>query len=99
MTDTPLDTAAIRARCDAATDGPWGVTNEPGVCAKHPDFPKAVRGVFDLDWPEDAAANCEFAAHARTDIPALLDALAARDAEIARLKEEVATLFLQANQL
>lgn len=61
--------AAIRARADAATPGPWP---------------------HSWDRPENAwanlAADSAFIAHARTDILALLDALAESSAEVKRLR-------------
>ncbi len=67
MTDAELD--AIRARAEAATPGPWGITAD----SKPNDFdiagpePGDTRGMF---WREEDAG---FVAHARTDVPALLD--------------------------
>ena len=87
MTDEQL--AAIRARCDAATPGPWvarlvynavygaeaeGVRSEPdGTMICGPGF------------PHPGAEDAEFIAAARADVPALLE-------EISRLREEVSVL-------
>lgn len=66
-----LDLAAIRARTEAATAGPWeadgveGNLNAPGI-----------RVAEFLSWPE---ADAQFIAHAREDVPALL-------AEVERLR-------------
>lgn len=66
-----LDLAAIRARADAATLGPW--TNSGG---EH-------YAVIDSDDRPELAhvgssnADAEFVAHAREDVPALLDMIAA----------------------
>jgi hypothetical protein len=97
MTDP---TPEIRARCEAATKGPWfkakmGVgTPQWGVSGPLLDrggqyrriaicgSPRVYRGPLD----DEDASNAAFIAHARTDVPWLLAALAARDAEIARLK-------------
>lgn len=71
---TELDTAAMRARADAAVAGPWtwGVTNDR-------KWARVYRPGSELDEPTVAQLadddNAEFVAHARTDIPALLDAL------------------------
>ena len=75
-----VDRDAIRARADAATPGPWScyatvpyeVFVEP-VGDDH-DSPAIAHQMV---WQCDA----EFIAHARTDVPALLDALAAAEAE------------------
>lgn len=71
---------AIRARADAATPGPWG----------YGDFGFVSNGnqIIVQTWDrmeenfDNSRNNGEFIAHARTDIPALLD-------EVARLREEL----------
>jgi len=76
MSETPLDLAAIRARADAATAGPWfGFHDDDGRVVSTFDAAIcdvcAVDGV--LDWGNGVNhANAEFIAHAREDIPALL---------------------------
>ena len=78
---------AIRERAEAATPGPWKhkktyistITTEP----ESDDF--IVWGDGGVDKETDA----EFIAHARTDIPALLDALAAVTAERDALRVKV----------
>jgi len=83
MTDTPLDLDAIEARAEAATDGPWlashNVTEDThdvsvlysnGIGVLVADFHKR---------PDDA----RFAAHARTDVPALVAALRKAEAQVA----------------
>ena len=70
-----IDTKAIRERADKATPGPWGYY-ERGC----PEFgydlglPSGTRGAFERE------ADAAFIAHARYDVPALLDALAAAEA-------------------
>mgnify|MGYP006961905552 CR=1 FL=1 len=86
MTDTPLDLDAIEARADAATDGPWlashnltddthdvSVLYSNGIGVLVADFHKR---------PDDA----RFAAHARTDVPALIAALRKAEAQVAHLR-------------
>lgn len=58
-----------------------------------------VPAVYELDWPEESAitfgehqANCRFIAAARSDIPYLLDLVAARDRELAELRGLLADL-------
>ena len=78
MTRPDLD--AIRARCDAATPGPWKTESEQG-------HGRGVRAIASVAWcpvacavgkesqsigQRDASRNARFIAHARTDIPALL---------------------------
>ena len=83
---TEEQVAEIRARCEAATEGPWESTGDQIVTyavpktASHPVQPISVGDVF-IEY-EDA----EFCAHAREDIPALLAALDEQAVEIARLK-------------
>lgn len=93
----PLDVAAIRARLEAATPGPWAIPNANVFRVIAPDAehhnpkqgrtpPYPWRIVADMGDEGTAAADATFIAYARTDIPALLDALAERDARIAELE-------------
>ncbi|MDQ6524305.1 hypothetical protein RB608_11870 [Nocardioides sp. LHD-245] len=69
MTDaSELDEAAARARCDAATEGPW--ESWPRVTAVRTGSSGGRAG---FEFRADTAANAEFIAHARTDLPAALD--------------------------
>lgn len=84
MSDSHLDT--IKARCAAATPGPWW--NETGTIhapdwrsgAEHGStcHPAYTFGSNGIDWEADA----DFIAHARSDIPAMV-------AEIERLQSEL----------
>ena len=99
---TDLDLAAIRARAEAATKGPWE------VCAfdsGHSKFEMSVSvitesagdRICDMDglgrtWNEidardDGMADAEFIAHAREDIPALLAELDRLNATIGRVRD------------
>ena len=85
MTDEQL--AEIEARANAATPGPWRVTNG------HPSgTPRAVSPVLKFDSLMRAgqpyAENADFIAHARADIPALISALRAAQARVAELEKE-----------
>jgi hypothetical protein len=80
MTDEQL--AEIRARCEAATGGPWEVGHKCEIYTRH----YQVGPIGDFWEPADA----RFTAHAREDIPALLaevERLRA-DAELGRLVRE-----------
>lgn len=73
-----LDLDAIRARAEAATEGPWFA------------WDRAVGWNIVITRPEDAA----FIAAARTDVPALLaeverlrEALAASEAQVERVRK------------
>jgi hypothetical protein len=85
---------AIRARAEAATDGPWSAYGtviaayfEPncggcsGIVSPAHEPSCGIEQIAQAD-----AADAEFIAHARTDVPALLDALDAAEAEIERLR-------------
>ena len=112
--------AEIRARVEAATDGPWhDCAIDPNGCGgwdQPPDhtIPKAPTGSLiqsavhtsseaviqasnydNSPWclPEDRA----FIAHSPTDMRYLLARLAAKDAEIARLREALERLIVTAH--
>ena len=78
-----LDRTAARARCETATKGPW-----EAKCSGH-DYPYIVAHGKQLACGEDFGKmpDAEFIAHARTDLPAALDALDAKDKEIERLRD------------
>ena len=71
--------AEIKAREQAATRGPWEMSNEP----KGSGFFGTIHGKAGVSFSGNRADN-EFIAHARTDIPALL-------AEVERLTKEIET--------
>lgn len=95
---------AIRARADAATPGPWEFDED--LVTLHERGPYAwskivltwgdPTGDRDPDWEWGLYApdgnDAEFIAHARTDIPALLEHIEAQAAEIAALREAVRNL-------
>lgn len=85
---TPAELAAIRERCDAASEGPWGICLGSGnnVCTgihqsevplEEADYICDVCPDYLLDEGnalprERELANMRFIEHARADIPALL---------------------------
>jgi hypothetical protein len=84
-----LDLDAIRARADAATAGPWTWREHPSGFF---EFSNAG-GV--IGWGQEEAAF-EFAAHARTDIPALLaevDSLRVENEALRHAYREIAALW------
>lgn len=100
---TADDLRAMRARCDAATEGPWlyrphEFDDWGMVRISHPSEPWVVataRAGGPADLGEHRAAktdpyrhNGEFIAHARADMPRLLDAVEALTGEVARLKRD-----------
>lgn len=79
---TELDLEAIKARCEAATPGPWRGLSSPiiyglgiGIYREEIDGEEKVARAL----PNDDQI---FIAHARTDVPALV-------AEVERLREQI----------
>lgn len=88
--------AEIRARCEAATAGPWVVEtsySDENVQAIRGgrDMREVVVDTDDCSFPP-MRADAAFIAHARQDIPDLL-------AEVAAIKEELATKARWAEQV
>ena len=85
-----IDIAAIKARADKATSGPWAKNPFTAhVDAFEQGCPLPVCALLwptDLRTEDQSIADGEFIAHARTDIPALIAALEA--SESARVKAE-----------
>jgi len=71
--------AAIRARCEAATLGPWELLRVKTVGINGDWF--LIDEKTRLAIIEKSDANADFIVHARQDIPALLDALEDAEAE------------------
>ena len=73
--DTRL--AEIRARVEAATEGPWSVYrgDRIGTYVTRPDLAGVARE-WSLTWSD---ADAEFIAHSRTDVPWLLGQVELRD--------------------
>lgn len=95
---------AIRARAEAATPGPWVVN------VKERTVRSLADGYDGTEWGgtilyDDSCGerpipgDAYFIAHARTDVPALLDALDAAEAENERLVDEVATAEILADSM
>lgn len=94
-----IDTKAIEERVAKATPGPWeGVSDHPvyAIAAGRYRVSQTANqnnyGKFDAShgWHGiQNHADADFIAHARTDIPALLSAVKEKDAEIARLRQEL----------
>lgn len=88
MTGPTPDLDAISARADAATPGPWETNSTTGVDDAGHYTVFGIKGVDEATSTFDGAsafahtegmneADAHFIAHARGDIPALLDSLAA----------------------
>lgn len=88
-----LDIAAIRARAEAATPGPWEHYEHPERESDDPhDRSDDVRLPGGTSWRHNPIAvetrhhDAAFIASARTDVPALCDALEAAELEIRTLR-------------
>ena len=73
-----IDLEAIRKRCEAATPEPWYmvmVADDPVICTGPGyDYPCVFGNLEPQPGIEGRkVANGDFAAHARTDLPAVLD--------------------------
>jgi len=78
-----LDLDAIRARCAAATPGPWTAPSQyPWLVFQDAD----EYNVVSTNLAGKADLDAAFIAAAREDVPALLAALASSRAEVERLR-------------
>lgn len=85
MSLSDLDFQAIRERCDKATEGPWRAENIGyATLYRAESFVEPAIAAF---WQADSA-NANFIAHARQDLPILLD-------EVARLRKENERLIFE----
>lgn len=82
MTDTP-DLAAIKRRAEAATPGPW--RDRPSVHGNRFRY-VLIDKAEEYSTLELQPNDARFIAHAREDIPALLDALSAAEAKVRELE-------------
>jgi len=86
---------AIRQRAENTTPGPWHARTSIGVCRDCRNVYEVIKEVDESEivfLPPVVAElkskdDANFIAHARTDIPALLDHIAELEAEIKRLHE------------
>lgn len=92
---TPEQEAEIRAREKAATKGPWIASHRHGGVSDNAD---AVGGLgLDIEGPPEPeengqfalAADAQFIAHAREDVPRLLSEIERLRAERDELREEI----------
>lgn len=89
MTLTPEDRALLRALAEQATPGPWEIGDDGsgGVWVTGPDRnANVICDIYEQYVDGGADENAAFIAEARTALPALLDALDAREAEVERLR-------------
>lgn len=98
MTETDLQ--AIEQRAASATPGPWEWEHGPNGMPYNLQVEVAFGGVRVHPWVllktvtgwEPTMATADFIAHARTDVPALIEAMRERNAEIERLRGEIESL-------
>lgn len=83
---TPERIAEIRGRAERATAGPWitEFNHQPDGCWITTGAP--IGGLVASVFNDDGLLSAEFIAHARQDVPDLLDALTAAQQENARLR-------------
>lgn len=88
-----LDLDAIQARAGAASDAPWitGHGHEPGWQPWEVII-SATLPIVEFDNSEQGAADADFVAHARDDVPMLLD-------EVKQLRGELATVRTGASRV
>lgn len=80
----PQDIDAIRKRAEKATAGPWNHNEyRDRIWAGEDRFASVV-------WDMPSGDNCDFIAHARTDIPALLAHVEELEARLASLLSGIA---------
>lgn len=92
-----MNTDEMRSRTEAATPGPWYVNDDnEGMPPEYSPFwvisgdsPETFDGEWYMELHCGHLADAEFIAHAREDIPALLDALDAKERETAELREQL----------
>ena len=103
---TPEERIESRKMCDAATTGPWEYwdnRNKPfWTSAKPQGLGHPPAGIIQGNLNQgtqigkscvvNRPADCQFVAHARTALPAALDALDALEVEIKRLRKVVRDL-------
>lgn len=104
MTNDELE--AVRARVLAATAGPWTFREQKGTSVGGFDAPGTTVCSFGYDdtyYPTEGTppetADAAFIAHARTDIPALLDALTRAEAHAERLAAVMAEFIAAEDSL
>jgi len=82
---TEDELAAIEARCNAATSAPWAWDGATQLRSE-----RAVGSVIELAADSvylTRASDCEFIAHARTDVPKLAREVRRQRAELEKLRE------------
>lgn len=85
---TPIEAAQAQQRCDAATPGPWRAASHFHGAYVTRGLRQEIAVLIRRDNPR-ADEDAELIAHARTDLPAALAALAEARAANAKLTEDL----------
>lgn len=97
-TDVQARLAEIRARADAATPGHWGtyydgkgtytIEAQPRLIPGHGNVSEGVVATLTGEHGDGMTyANARFAAHARDDVPFLLDRIAELESQVKRVRD------------
>lgn len=109
MENIERELAAIEARAQAATEGPWKAENlerdygHRGIYWVSVDRPDEIKTVAEVDANDDGVeaiwrmADAEFIANARTDVPALLALVREQQAKLDRGTEVLDELMADYN--
>jgi hypothetical protein len=92
MTQERLD--AIKARCEAATRGPWTLTGSKHQLVDSDDKAPMYKSIVCEVW-HDTPNNAAFIVHARQDIPDLLQEVERLQAANNRLLERLEQLQME----
>lgn len=100
LTQQELD--EIRGRCNAASPGPW-IEGRFDLYYTYSTVPKDASGEYvcqSFATFDDLVRvrNGTFIAHARQDVPSLLDHIAARDADVAKIDKALVERRLSDNR-
>lgn len=81
--------AEIQARADNATHGPWELTLDGEVQGRRPGFRGADPEMDPIVGCLDEAEDNEFIAHARADVPWLIEQVRKRDTALRAVLDQV----------
>jgi hypothetical protein len=85
---TAAEIAEAKARCDAATPGPWSYQPREDNGRKMPGWINGDSGTWVADIPGVEMPNGYFIAHAREDLPRALATIESLERKLAALRNE-----------